>query len=71
MLTFYDESEKLTRFLMSVDRKAFGALMEALAKGNRLETALGKAYGNRFMNLDALEREFKPFATSSVVPSNP
>ena len=45
--------------------------IEALAKGNRFETALGKAYGNRFMNLDALEREFKPFATSSVVPSNP
>lgn len=71
MLTFYDESEKLTRFLMSVNRKAFGALMDALAKGNRFETALAKAYGNRFMNLDALEREFKPFATSSVVPSNP
>jgi hypothetical protein len=71
MHTFYDESEKLTRFLMSVDRKAFGTLMESMAKGNRFETALSKAYGTRFMNLDALEREFKPFATSSVVPSNP
>ncbi len=71
MLTFYDESEKLTRFLMTVDRKAFAALMESLSKGNQFATALGKAYGTRFMNLEALEREFKPFATSNLVPSNP
>ena len=71
LLAFYDESEKLTRFLMTTDRKAFAAFMDALAKGNRFDTALAKAYGARFVNFDAMEREFKPFATSNVVPSNP
>lgn len=71
MLAFYDESEKLTRFLMSADRKSFTSLMEGLSKGNRFETALTKAYGSRYINLDSLEREFKPFATSSVVPGGP
>jgi hypothetical protein len=70
MITFYDQSEKLTRFLMTVDRKGFSIFMESLAKGNRIETALGKAYPSRFPALDSLEREFKPFAISSVVPSN-
>lgn len=71
LLAFYDESEKLTRFLMNTDKKAFGAFLDGLSKGNRFETALTKAYGGRFMNLDALEREFKPFAISSIVPGNP
>lgn len=70
LIAFYDESEKLTRFLMSVDRKAFAAFMDGLSKGNRFETALSKAYGTRYINLDAFEREFKPFATSSIVPGN-
>lgn len=70
MIAFYDESEKLTRFLMSVDRKGFAVFMEGLSKGNRFETALSKAYGARFINLDAFEREFKPFATSSVISGN-
>ena len=70
MIAFYDESEKLTRFLMSVDRKGFSVFMEGLSKGNRFETALSRAYGARFINLDVLEREFKPFATSSIIPGN-
>lgn len=70
MIAFYDESEKLTRFLMSVDRKGFAVFMEGLSKGNRFDTALSKAYGTRFINLDAFEREFKPFATSSIIPGN-
>lgn len=71
MLAFYDESEKLTRFLMSADKKSFTSLLDGLSKGNRFETALTKAYGLRYINLDSLEREFKPFATSSVVPGGP
>ncbi len=71
MLAFYDESEKLTRFLMSADKTMFTALMDGLSKGNRFDTALTKAYGSRYINLDSLEREFKPFATSSVVPGGP
>lgn len=71
MLTFYDESEKLTRFLMSADRKMFTALMDGLSKGNHFEAALTKTYGSRYINLDSFEREFKAFATSSIVPGGP
>jgi hypothetical protein len=67
-LAFYDESEKLVRYLMSIDRKSFATFMEGMSKGNRFETALTKAYPAKFSNLDAFEREFKPFATSSIVP---
>ncbi len=59
---FYSESERLVRFLTAADKRGFGALLEALAKGNRFDTALAKGFGSRFMNLDALEREFKAYA---------
>ena len=61
--TFYDESERLVRFLSGVDKRGFGNFFDALSKGNRLETALSKGFGSRFMNLEALEREFKEYAT--------
>ena len=58
----YSESERLVRFLSAADKRGFGALLEALAKGSRFDTALTKGFGSRFMNLDALEREFKAYA---------
>ena len=60
---FYDESERLVRFLSGIDPRGFAAFFEALSKGNQLETALSKGFGSRFINLDALEREFKNYAT--------
>jgi len=59
---FYGESERLVRFLSAADKRGFGVLFEAMAKGSRFETALTKGYGSRFINLEALEREFKPYA---------
>ena len=59
---FYSESERLVRFLSAADKRGFGALLEALSKGNRFDTALTKGFGSRFMNLEALEREFKAYA---------
>lgn len=61
--TFYAESEKLARFLSSVDKRGFGVFFEALSKGNRLESALTKGFGSRFSSLDALETEFKAYAS--------
>ena len=34
-----------------------------MSKGNRFDTALNKGFAARFINLDALDREFKPYAT--------
>ena len=59
---FYNESERLVRFLSAANKRGFGVLLEALSKGNRLDTALTKGFGSRFINLDALEREFKGYA---------
>jgi hypothetical protein len=59
---FYSESERLVRFLSATDKRGFGVFLEALSKGNRFETGLTKGFGGRFINLDALEREFKSYA---------
>jgi len=60
---FYGESERLVRFLTGVDKRGFGVFLDAMSKGNRFETALSKGFANRFMNLDALDKEFKTYAT--------
>lgn len=61
--TFYNESERLVRFLSAADKRGFGVMFDALSKGNRFDTALNKGFGARFSNLEALEREFKPYAS--------
>ena len=61
--TFYAESEKLVRYLSSVDKRGFGAFFEAMSRGNRIDTALSKGFGTRFSSLDALESEFKAYAS--------
>lgn len=58
---FYVESEKLVRFLSATDPAQFLVFFDALAKGHRFESALGKSYGSRFPSLDALEGEFKKY----------
>ncbi len=66
---FYAESERLARFLSGANKAGFGVFFEALSKGSRFDTALGKGFGSRFPGLDALEREFKTYATNeSGVP---
>jgi hypothetical protein len=62
---FYNESERLVRFLNKTDKKGFFAFLEAMSRGNRVETALNKGFSARFINLEALEREFKNYATQT------
>lgn len=66
---FYDESERLVRFLSAADKRGFGLFFDAMAKGNRFETALGKGFGTRWSNADALEREFKTYAAKDTAPA--
>ena len=68
---FYAESERLTRFLSAASKPGFGTLFEALSQGARFETALGRGFGSRFPSLDALEREFKTYATNESGVSEP
>lgn len=67
---FYNESERLTRFLEATDKPAFVQFFGALAQGNRTETALDKAYGTRFPSLSALETPFKPYASKDYDESD-
>lgn len=62
---FYHESERLVRFLSATDKKGFHAFLEAMARGNRIETALNKGFAARFINLEALEVAFKSYATQN------
>lgn len=68
---FYEESQKLVRFLSAADRKGFVAFLDAMGKGALFETAARNHFGNRFLNLDAVEREFKSYATTPLIPSTP
>jgi hypothetical protein len=61
---FYSESERLTRFLSAADKAGFGVFFDAQSKGARFQTALAKGFGGRFPSLEALEREFKGYATN-------
>lgn len=60
---FYNESERLVRFLSNIDKKGFQTFFEAMSKGARTESALQKGFGSRFANLEALEKEFRDYAT--------
>lgn len=60
--TFYDESEKLVRFLDATDKVAFLALLDALARHQPFETVFSRTYSGRFMNIADLEQKFRVYA---------
>ena len=68
---FYVEAERLTRFLSAADKRGFGVFFDALSKGNRFESALAKGFGSRFSSLDALETEFKAYASKDHDAATP
>jgi hypothetical protein len=59
---FYDESERLVRFLVATDKASFLTLLDALARHQPFETALERAYAGRFNDVAALERQFREYA---------
>ena len=67
---FYNESERLVRFLERADKHGFSVFLDAMSKGNRFETALNKGFAAKFISLDALDREFKTYATQQNGFSN-
>jgi hypothetical protein len=60
---YYNESERLVRYLMATDKAGFATFLMAMSQGNQFESALGKGFGNRFSRLDAFEQAFKDYAT--------
>ena len=61
--TFYDESERLVRFLVASDKPSFLALLDALARHQPLETVLLPLYHGKFASISALEEEFRAYAS--------
>lgn len=62
--TFYDESERLVRFLASTDKANFLIFLDALARHQPFESALIQSYGGKFLTSAALEEKFREYATN-------
>ena len=60
---FYDESERLVRFLAATDKPAFLALLDALARHQPFESALPSSYPGKFANTASLEEKFRDYAS--------
>ncbi|MEY2488242.1 MAG: Peptidase superfamily [Verrucomicrobiota bacterium] len=60
--TFYDESERLVRFLASTDKPNFLTLLDALARHQPFEAALLRVYAGKFTSVSALEEKFRDYA---------
>ena len=62
VVTFYDESERLVRFLATTDKRSFLVLLDALARHQPFEVALSRSYAGIFPNLNVLEEKFREYA---------
>lgn len=60
--TFYDESERLVRFLAFTDKAKFLTLLDALARHQPFEIAMLRIYPGTFSSLTALENKFREYA---------
>jgi hypothetical protein len=60
---FYNESERLVRFLATTDKPGFLNLLDSLARHQPFETVLPRLYSGRFANISALEEKFRDYAS--------
>lgn len=60
---FYDESERLVRFLAATDKPSFLSLLDALARHQPLETVLPRLYSGKFATVSVLEEKFREYAS--------
>lgn len=63
LAVFYNEAEKLVRFLAAINAGSFRRFLECMARGNRFDAALQTGYGSRFTGMAALEQEFQVYAS--------
>ena len=60
---FYNESERLVRFLAETDKPSFLKMLDALARHQPFETALAEFYPANFPRVSALEDRFRDYAS--------
>ena len=63
---FYDQSERLVRFLAAKDKPSFLALLDALARHQPFETSVLRYYSGKFFSLAALEEQFRSYAAGTL-----
>jgi hypothetical protein len=61
--TFYDESERLVRFLASIDKASFLALLDALGRHQPFDSALLRIYAGKFTSVSAVQEKFSEYAS--------
>jgi hypothetical protein len=59
---FYDQSERLVRFLATSDKASFLTLLDSVARHQPLETILPRVYLGRFASISALDEKFREYA---------
>ena len=67
---FYDESEKLVRFLVATDKASFLSFLDAMGRHQPFETALFQTFGSKFLNVTALEEKFREYAANEFGASS-
>ena len=60
---FYDESERLVRFLAQTDKARFLAFLETIAKGDAFAPALRHSYAGVFASAADFEAKFRAYAS--------
>ena len=60
--TFYNESERLVRFLAETDRPSFLALLDALARHQPFEAVFARTCVGKFASTRDLEEKFRDYA---------
>ena len=72
--TFYDESERLVRFLAATDKANFLQLLDALARHQPFETSFSQIFLGKFANTATFEEKFKDYVSrdfgSSIQQAN-
>ena len=63
---FYNESERLVRFLATTDKPSFLNLLDALARHQPLQTVLPRLYSGKFASVAILEEKFRDSASKDL-----
>jgi hypothetical protein len=65
--TFYDESERLVRFLATADKAAFLSFLDAVGRHQPFDSAFAQAYGAKFSTVEVLEEKFRAYASATAI----
>ena len=61
--TFYDESERLVRFLAATDRESFLQLADALSRHQPFEAAFARTYVGKFASMAVFDEKFREYVS--------